>query len=170
MQTRRQALTLALAGAAAVALLALPLPALAAADAAGLVGALTSQLGVNQQQAEGGAGALFGLAKQRMAPDQFGQVEQSVPGIGSLISAAPALGGGQSSGGGLGGMAGGALGSLGGGGATGGLGALAPLAGSFSQLGLSPDMAGKFLPVILQYLNGNGAGSAAGLLKGALGG
>ncbi len=168
MQTRRQ--MLALTGAAIIAL-SLPLPALAAADAAGLVGALTSQLGISKPQAEGGAGALFGLAKQRMAPDQFGQVEQSVPGIGSLISAAPAMGGSQQSGGGLGGMAGGALGSLGGGGgAAGSLGALAPLAGSFSQLGLSPDMASKFLPVIMQYLNGNGAGSAAGLLGGALGG
>jgi hypothetical protein len=140
----------------------------AAADAGGLVNALTSQLGVTKPQAEGGAGALFNLAKQRMAPDQFGQVQSQVPGIDGLMG---------STGGGLAGMASGALGSLGGGsggggssdgGAMGGLGALAPLAGTFSSLGLSPDMASKFLPVVLQYLNSSGGGGAAGLLRSAL--
>jgi hypothetical protein len=145
----------------------------AAADAGGLVNALTSQLGVSKPQAEGGAGALFNLAKQRMAPDQFGQVQSQIPGIDGLMGAAP--GGTSNSGansgsnsGGLAGMATGALGSVGGGGAAGGLGALAPLAGSFSTLGLSPDMAGKFLPVVLEYLNSSGGGGAAGLLKSAL--
>ena len=59
----------------------------AAADAGGLVNALTSQLGVTKPQAEGGAGALFNLAKQRMAPDQFGQVQSQVPGIDGLMGA-----------------------------------------------------------------------------------
>ncbi|EWY36581.1 hypothetical protein N825_26455 [Skermanella stibiiresistens SB22] len=143
----------------------------AAADAGGLVSALASQLGVTKPQAEGGAGAMLNLAKQRMAPDQFGQVESQVPGIGGLMGSRS---GGQGGGGGLADMAAGALGGLGGGsgggGAAGGLGALAPLAGSFSSLGLSPDMAAKFLPVMLQYLNSSGGGGAAGLLKGALAG
>jgi len=155
----------------------------AAADAGGLVNALTSQLGVTKPQAEGGAGALFNLAKQRMAPDQFGQVQSQVPGIDGLMGSAPGASSnsgsneGSTGGGGLAGMASGALGSLGDGsggggssdgGAMGGLGALAPLAGTFSSLGLSPDMAGKFLPVVLQYLNSSGGGGAAGLLRSAL--
>jgi hypothetical protein len=154
----------------------------AAADAGGLVNALTSQLGVTKPQAEGGAGALFNLAKQRMAPDQFGQVQSQVPGIDGLMGSAPGASSNSgsnegSTGGGLAGMASGALGSLGGGsggggssdgGAMGGLGALAPLAGTFSSLGLSPDMASKFLPVVLQYLNSSGGGGAAGLLRSAL--
>ncbi|UEM22054.1 DUF2780 domain-containing protein [Skermanella mucosa] len=143
-----------------------------AADAGGLVNALTSQLGVSKPQAEGGAGALFNLAKQRMNSDQFGQVESQVPGIGGLMGAAPggSNGSGSASGGSGGGLAGMASGALGGmsGGSGGGLGALAPLAGSFSSLGLSPDMATKFLPVVLEYLNSSGGGGAAGLLKGAL--
>jgi len=141
-----------------------------AADAGGLVNALTSQLGVTKPQAEGGAGALFNLAKQRMAPEQFGQVQNQVPGIDSLMGASSAASSskGEANSGGLGGIATGALGSVGGGGAAGGLGALAPLAGSFSSLGLSPDMAGKFLPVVLDYLNSSGGGGAAGLLKSAL--
>jgi hypothetical protein len=143
-----------------------------AADAGGLVNALTSQLGVTKPQAEGGAGALFNLAKQRMAPEQFGQVQNQVPGIDGLMGTASSASSskGQADSGGLAGMATGALGSVGGGGAAGGLGALAPLAGSFSSLGLSPDMAGKFLPVVMEYLNSSGGGGAAGLLKSALAG
>ena len=140
-----------------------------AADAGGLVNALTSQLGVTKPQAEGGAGALFNLAKQRMAPEQFGQVQSQVPGIDGLMGASSgASHKSRSNSGGLGGMATGALGSGSGGGAAGGLGALAPLAGSFSSLGMSPDMAGKFLPVVMEYLNSSGGGGAAGLLKSAL--
>jgi hypothetical protein len=141
----------------------------AAADAGGLVNALTSQLGVTKPQAEGGAGALFNLAKQRMAPDQFGQVQSQVPGIDGLMGASSsATQKSESNSGGLGGIATGALGSGSGGGAAGGLGALAPLAGTFSSLGLSPDMAGKFLPVVMDYLNSSGGSGAAGLLKSAL--
>jgi hypothetical protein len=141
----------------------------AAADAGGLVNALTSQLGVTKPQAEGGAGALFNLAKQRMAPEQFGQVQSQVPGIDGLMGASSgATQKSESNSGGLGGIATGALGSGSGGGAAGGLGALAPLAGSFSSLGMSPDMAGKFLPVVMEYLNSSGGGGAAGLLKSAL--
>jgi hypothetical protein len=140
-----------------------------AADAGGLVNALTSQLGVTKPQAEGGAGALFNLAKQRMAPDQFGQVQSQVPGIDGLMGASSgASEKSESNSGGLGGIATGALGSGSGGGAAGGLGTLAPLAGSFSSLGMSPDMAGKFLPVVMEYLNSSGGGGAAGLLKSAL--
>ena len=140
-----------------------------AADAGGLVNALTSQLGVTKPQAEGGAGALFNLAKQRMAPDQFGQVQSQIPGIDGLMGASSgATQKSESNSGGLGGIATGAHGSGSGGGAAGGLGTLAPLAGSFSSLGMSPDMAGKFLPVVMEYLNSSGGGGAAGLLKSAL--
>src|SRR3954452_7759600 len=87
-----------------------------AADAGGLVNALTSQLGVTKPQAEGGAGALFNLAKQRMAPEQFGQVQNQVPGIDSLMGASSAASSskGEANSGGLGGIATGALGSVGG--------------------------------------------------------
>jgi hypothetical protein len=116
--------------------------------------------------------ALFNLGQQRMAPDQFGQVQSAVPGIGDLMQNAPALGGGNTGttaqGGGLGGLAGGALGGMASGNSAGGLGSLAPLVPAFSSLGLSPDMVGKFLPVVMQYLNSSGGSGAAGLLQGAL--
>ena len=94
-----------------------------AADAGGLVNALTSQLGVTKPQAEGGAGALFNLAKQRMAPEQFGQVQSQIPGIDGLMGASSgASEKSESNSGGLGGIATGALGSGSGGGAAGGWG------------------------------------------------
>ncbi len=44
------------------------------AQAQDLVGMLVSQLGVTSEQATGGAGAIFNLAKERLAPDQFSQI------------------------------------------------------------------------------------------------
>lgn len=59
------------------------------ATASELVGALTQQLGVTEQQATGGAGAIFGLAKSQLSPDHFGQVASVVPGMEGLLHAAP---------------------------------------------------------------------------------
>src|SRR2546430_16338330 len=63
------------------------------AAASELVGALTQQLGVTEQQATGGAGAIFGLAKSKLSPDNFGQVASVVPGMEGLLQAAPTGGG-----------------------------------------------------------------------------
>ena len=54
-----------------------------------LVGRLTKELSVTPEQATGGAGALFGLAKTRLKPDEFGQVSKAVPGMDGLLQAAP---------------------------------------------------------------------------------
>ncbi len=58
-----------------------------------LVGMLTKDLNVTPKQATGGAGALFGLAKSRLKPDQFSQVAAAVPGMDGLLKAAPSAGG-----------------------------------------------------------------------------
>src|SRR6202008_2591462 len=91
-----------------------------------LVGELTKELKITPQQATGGAGALFGLAKTRLKPDEFSQGSQAVPGMDGLLKAAPKPKGAM-----------GALGSS----LPGGAGGLASVAGSFKSLGLSPDMA-----------------------------
>src|SRR6185503_2259319 len=54
-----------------------------------LVGQLTKELSITPEQATGGAGALFGLAKTRLKPDQFSQVAKVVPGMDGLLKAAP---------------------------------------------------------------------------------
>jgi hypothetical protein len=117
-----------------------------------LVGLLTKEVGVTPAQAEGGAGALLGLAKSRLKADEFAQVSAAIPGTEGLLKAAPAAAAGA---GALSGLAGGA-------------GGLASLAGSFSKLGLKADAASKFAPVLLKYLNGKGATGAASLLSGVL--
>lgn len=65
---------------------------LAQADS-GLIEALTSGLGVTQEQAGGGAGAIFNYAKQQLDPGQFSQVAAAVPGMDDMMAIAPQAGG-----------------------------------------------------------------------------
>lgn len=127
----------------------------------GLTGLLMQQLGVTQPQAAGGAGALFQLAKSKMSGGDFTTLSNSVPEMPSLLAAAPAAG---ASGGG--GMAGDLAGMAGGMGGTGGN--MLGLAGSFQQLGLAPDMVQKFIPIVVQYVEGSGGSAVAGALQSAL--
>lgn len=113
-----------------------------------LIGLLTKELGVTPAQAAGGAGALLGLAKTRLKPEEFAEVSAAVPGTDALIKAAPAPKGTAAA---LGGLAGSSAG-------------LAGLAGTFTSLGVSADAATKFAPTLLKYVNGKGASSAASLL------
>ena len=42
------------------------------------------------------------------------------------------------------------------------------MAGSFNKLGMSPDMAGQFVPVLTKYVESKGGANVASLLAGAL--
>src|SRR4051794_23957152 len=66
--------------------------AAAAKSSPELVGALSKELSATPEQAAGAAGALFGVAKSRLKPEEFSQVSKSVPGMSSLLKAAPAMG------------------------------------------------------------------------------
>ena len=120
-----------------------------------LVDQLTKGLSVTPAQATGGAGALFSLAKTRLSPADFGKVAAAVPGMGSFLKAAPPAD--KSSG----------LSSLTGA-LPGGIGGLASATTSFQKLGLSPDMVGKFVPVLTQFVQSKGGTNVASLLSGAL--
>jgi len=135
----------------------------ARADTSGLVGHLTKSLGVTEEQATGGSGAVFGLAKSRLSPSDFGQVAGVVPDMDSLLAAAPK---GESKGGMSGAAASAGSSMMGSGGSS--LGGLASLAGPFSQLGMSPDMIGKFVPSILEFVGGKGGSAVQSLLAGVL--
>ncbi|KAF1051715.1 MAG: hypothetical protein GAK43_02282 [Stenotrophomonas maltophilia] len=50
----------------------------------GLLGALTGDLGVNQQQAVGGTGALLGLAKNKLDSGDYSELVKEVPGLDKL--------------------------------------------------------------------------------------
>ncbi len=117
---------------------------------------LTSQLGVSEEQASGGAGLLFKLAQEKLSTGEFDQISNAVPGVDQLISSAPSSGG-------LAGMLGGLVSSFGGG--AGQLGTLASLAGSFGKLNLDADMVGKFIPVVLSFVQSQGGGTVKSLLE-----
>jgi uncharacterized protein VcgC/VcgE DUF2780 len=123
-----------------------------------LVGALTKELGVTPQQAEGAAGALFGAAKTKLSPSDWSQVAGAVPGMDNLLKAAPAM------------PTGGVAGTSGVAAATGaaGLGGLANMAGSFDKLGMKPDMVMKAVPVLTNYVSKSGGAGVGQLLAGAL--
>jgi Protein of unknown function VcgC/VcgE (DUF2780) len=106
----------------------------------GLAGLLMQQLGVSQLHAEGGAGALFQLAKSRMSTGDFTTLSKSVPEMKVFLAAAPPAS------------------PLGGGG----------MAATFLEIGLKPDMVQKFIPIMLEYVEGSGGSTVAAALKSAL--
>lgn len=108
-----------------------------------LVDLLTQNLGVSGAQAEGGAAVLFKAARDKLGGGEFDKLLGGVPGLGDLLSKAPAAGGG----GGLGGMLGGLAGAVGG-----NAGLIASVLGGFGKLGLTADHAKKFVPLILGFL------------------
>lgn len=124
----------------------------------GLVDMLTGKLGVSADQATGGAGAMFGFAKDQLNVDDFGKVADAVPEMDSLLAAAPKPEDSEGSGG-MSSM----LSNIGG-----SAGGLASLAGSFDQLGLSADMIQQFAPVLLDYVEIGGGADTMNLLKGVL--
>lgn len=122
----------------------------------GLVDILMGQLGVSREQALGGAGAIFQAAQGNMTPQAFATLSQSVPGMNSMLSAAPVspnLAGGLST------LMGGANNTV---------GSMAALAASFQQLNLSPDMVGRFIPVVTNYVSQTSGQVTANLLQSAL--
>lgn len=112
-----------------------------------LIEQLVKQVGIQEGQAQGGAGLLFKLAQSKLGSD-FDKVQQAVPGVQDLIKAAPEPGG-------AGKLLGGLAGALSGG-KAGGLADLASLAGGFSQLKLDPATIGKFVPLILSFMQSKG--------------
>lgn len=124
--------------------------------AIGLVDILEHRLGVSQQQALSGAGAIFQLAQNKMAPDAFAAMARSVPGMEQMLSAAPPMSNLSS---GLSSLMGSKDNTL---------GSVAALAASFQQLDLAPDMVGQFIPIITNYVRQASGEITAGLLQSAL--
>ncbi|MOA06549.1 hypothetical protein D3C78_1261900 [compost metagenome] len=107
-------------------------------ETSGLLSALTGQLGVTDQQALGGTGALLGLAKNKLSGADYSQLLNAVPGLDKLSG-------------------GNALGGLGG--SLGNVGSMADVNKAFGALGMDQGMTGKFAGVLLDYLGKQGAGS-----------
>ena len=120
-----------------------------------LVGALSKEIGASPEQAAGAAGALFGVAKSRLKPAEFSQIANAVPGMDSLLGAAPKSDAVTGTSGALAGLAGSG-------------GGLASAASAFSQLGLKPEMVAKAVPVLTSFVTKSGGANVGNLLAGAL--
>lgn len=125
-----------------------------------LVGTLSKEIGSTPEQAAGAAGALFGVAKSRLKPEEFSQVAKAVPGMDALLKAAPAVG--AAAGGSLGGAVSKAAGT------SGSAAGIATAASAFSKLGLQPDLVGKAVPVLTSFVSKSGGADVGRLLAGAL--
>ncbi|HJZ79964.1 MAG TPA: DUF2780 domain-containing protein [Pyrinomonadaceae bacterium] len=153
--SHRSVLLIALCFFACTGVASAQLPGLSNNPSPELVGQLTKQLSIKPEQAIGGLGTIFGFAKTKLKPDDFLKIANVVPGMDGLLKAAPILKPNAND----------PLSQMG----TmlpGKAGAIASMGGAFKQLGMSPQMAMKFLPVMTQFLKLKGGANVAGLLGG----
>jgi len=120
-----------------------------------LVGAISKEIGATPEQSAGAAGALFGVAKSRLKADEFSQVAKAVPGMASLLGAAPANTPPVGTAGALSQVAGSA-------------GGLASAAAAFTKLGLKPEMVAKVVPILTSFVTKSGGANVGNLLAGVL--
>lgn len=120
-----------------------------------LVDQLTRELGINAAQAQSGAGILFKAARDKLGGAEFQKLLGGVPGVADLLKLAPTPDGG--------GLLGGLASALGGNAAL-----LANVAAGFSKLGMSVDLAKKFVPVVLAYLRKHAGAEAVARVESAL--
>jgi hypothetical protein len=123
-----------------------------------LVGALSKEIGATPEQAAGAAGALFRVAQSRLKPNEFSQVASAVPGMTSLLNAAPAADGKAGTSG-----AAGALSQI-----AGSAGGLSSAISAFRELGLKPELVAKAIPVLTSFVTKSGGANVGNLLAGAL--
>ncbi|WMN68025.1 DUF2780 domain-containing protein [Vibrio parahaemolyticus] len=97
---------------------------------------LTSQLPVSTEQAAGGSSALIALAQSQLSQQNSTELQSLIPGLSNLKGAQSLLGNIEN---------------------------LSAVQSAFNALGLDPSMISQFAPVILGYLNEQGA--SEGLLK-----
>ncbi len=123
-----------------------------------IVDEIMKQVGVSKEQAEGGLGLIFKLAKDKLGAD-FSQVSSVVPEANGLIGKAPAEE--QEAGGGLMGMLGGMASKMG----LGDLGKLAELAAQFKKLGLDMETVQKYVKVVMAFVESKGGTVVKDLLN-----
>jgi hypothetical protein len=125
-----------------------------------LVEKLMQSLGIKEEQAKGGVGLVLKLAQEKLGAGDFAKVTEAVPGAENLIQDAP-------QGGGLGGAVKGLAAAFGG--KAEGLGDVAELTSGFSKLGLDSGMIGKFVSIVVSFVQEKGGDDLKGLLEKVLG-
>ncbi len=125
-----------------------------------LVSLLVSKLGVTEQQAEGGAGAVFKTAKDNLKGDEFATLTSSMPEIPGLVEKAPEVTKKSS------GLMSSASSLLGDSGKK--AESASSLLDSFGSLGMDSGMLSQFTPVIMDYAQKNGGDICVKLLQSVL--
>lgn len=110
------------------------------AKQAGLSSQIMQAADVDNTQALGGAGALFGLAKESMSAEDFSKVTDAVPEMDKMLDAVPAMGGSTST-------FSAAATSLAG---------TPKMLAAFDKLGISQDKVALYTPVIVNYIEKKG--------------
>lgn len=116
-----------------------------------LTSLISSQLGVTDAQASGGLGAIFQTAQNTLSSDEFSQLSAGVPGMDTLLSAAP-----SSDSSGIGGLLAQA-------------GSAGELLAAFDKLGLSSDQIASFASLITDYFTSNDQADLSDLLMKGIG-
>ena len=114
---------------------------------------MARDLEITPAQAEGSAGALLGLAKGRLTPEEFAKVAAAVPNIDGLLKAAPVKDGKTT-----------ALALASSSTGAGGIGGIAGLTGSFAKIGLKPETMVKLAPALIRAIEPKGGAEVTGLL------
>ena len=110
-----------------------------------LTNLLTSQLGVTQNQANGGVGSVLSFAKEKLPSMDFNTITKFIPGSDTLMKASKDLGA-----------------------VTGPIGDKAGLEAAFSRLGMGADSVPKFVQTMGDFVGKAGGDSARNLLASLL--
>lgn len=117
------------------------LKSLAASMKDPLLGILTSQLGITDNQAKGGVGSLLTLAKEKLPAADFLKVANVVPNASKYMELAKTLGA-----------------------VAGPLVNVAGLNGALGKLGMSTDTIAKFVPTVTNFMGKAGGSTVTNLL------
>ncbi len=126
-----------------------------------LINLIVKNLSVTQPQAEGGTGAILKATKKEAQPEEFKEVESTIPEADVLMQKAPEPEPQKHS-------AMGTLSSLTRK-ASPKVGSAVDLANSFNKLGLGKEMIGKFGKVITDYCKQKGSSAASSVISRAIG-
>jgi hypothetical protein len=110
-----------------------------------LMSALTSQLGVTEDQARGGVGSYLTLLQEKLAKGDFDKIAALVPGASGYLDSAKKLGA-----------------------VTAPLKNLQGLNGALGKLGMNAETVAKFTPLVTNYLGKLGGPTVQNMLAGAL--
>lgn len=102
---------------------------------------LSSKLGVNSNQAQGGLGAMLSLAKEKLPGADYSKIANLLPGAGKYIDMAKSLGA-----------------------VVGPLKNMMGLNKAFGKLGMNSETSAKFVPTVTDFLGTAGGDSVKGLL------